>query len=99
VGGADVKCDVLFASRGWQTRAVRNATSVDLGSFVVKVAQPADLFLLKLYAGGPQDLVDAAELLKLQGPAERTRWKAAAGKLRLTAEYNRCLKFLKPSEK
>lgn len=98
VGDAEVKCDILFASREWQTGAVRNATPVDLGGFVVRVAQPADLFLLKLYAGGPQDLIDAAQLLKLQSPAERARWKATAAQLRLTREYNRCLKFLKPSE-
>ena len=78
----------------WQTRAVKNATSVDLSDFVVMVAQPADLFLLKLYAGGPQDLIDAAQLLELQSPVERARWNAAATQLRLTAEYNRCLKFL-----
>jgi hypothetical protein len=98
VAGAEVKCDVLLASRDWQTRAVRNATSVDLGSFVVRVAQPADLFLLKLYAGGPQDLIDAAQLLNLQSSSEQAQWKAAAAQLRLTGEYNRCLKFLKPSE-
>jgi hypothetical protein len=96
--GAGVKCDVLFASRDWQRRSVTNATAVDLGSFVVKVAQPADLFLLKLYAGGPQDLIDATQLLKLQIPTERGRWKAAAAQLRLTAEYNRCLKYLNLSE-
>ena len=98
VAGTEIKCDVLFASREWQTRAVRNATSVDLGSFVVKVAKPADLFLLKLYAGGPQDLIDAAQLLNLQSPSEQARWKAAAAQLRLTGEYNRCLKFFKPGE-
>jgi hypothetical protein len=98
VGGAHVECDLLFASREWQTRAVKNATSVDLGSFVVRIAEAADLFLLKLYAGGPQDLIDAAQLLRLQSPAERTGWKAAAGKRRLAAEYNRCLKFFKASE-
>jgi hypothetical protein len=97
VAGSAVKCDVLFASREWQTRAVRDASAVDLGSFVVRVAQPADLFLFKLYAGGPQDLIDAAQLLKLQSTSERDRWKAKAGKLRLTAEYNRCLRFLKAS--
>ena len=94
--GAEVKCDVLFVSRPWQTQAVRNATAVDLGSFAVKIAQPADLFLLKLHAGGPQDLIDAAQLLKLQGPKERTRWKAAATQLRMAAEFKRCLRFLKP---
>jgi hypothetical protein len=98
MGDAEVKCDIIFASREWQTRAVTNATPVDLGSFTVRIAQPADLFLLKLYAGGPQDLIDAAQLLKLQSPAERTRWKATAGQLRLTLDYNRCLKFLKPRE-
>ncbi len=97
VDDAEVNCDLLFASREWQTRAVRNATPIDLGSFVVRVAQPADLFLLKLYAGGPQDLIDAAELLKLQSISERARWKVAAAQLRLTGEYNRCLRFLKPT--
>ena len=99
VAGAEVSCDLLFASRAWQTRAVTNATSIDLGSFAVRVAKPADLFLLKLYAGGPQDLMDAAQLLKLRNPAERARWKAAAAQLRLTREYNRCLKFFEPGEK
>jgi hypothetical protein len=98
VAGTEIKCDVLFASRGWQTRAVKNATAVELSNFVVRVAQPADLFLLKLYAGGPQDLIDAAQLLKLQSSAERARWKAAAAQLRLTAEYNRCLEFFEPNE-
>jgi hypothetical protein len=98
VAGAEVKCDVLLASRDWQTRAVKNGTSIDLGRFVVRVAQPADLFLLKLYAGGPQDLIDAAQLFNLQSSTEQARWKAAAAQLRLTGEYNRCLKFLKPAE-
>ena len=98
VAGAEVSCDLLFASRAWQTRAVRNAVSIDLGNHVVRVAQPADLFLLKLYAGGPQDLMDAAELLKTQSPSERSRWKAEAAKLRLKRDYDRCLRFLNPSQ-
>jgi hypothetical protein len=98
VTAGEVSCDLIFASREWQTRAVTNAEPVDLGKFVVRVAQPADLFLLKLYAGGPQDLIDAVELLKLQSPSERARWKTAAARLRLTGEYNRCLKFLKPNQ-
>jgi hypothetical protein len=98
VADGKVNCDVLFASRVWQTRAVKNASEVDLGGYVVRVAQSADLFLLKLYAGGPQDLIDAAQLLKLQSPPERVRWKASAARLRLTAEYNRCLRFANSSE-
>jgi hypothetical protein len=97
--GAEIKCDVIFASRPWQIRAVSNATSIDLGTFAVRVAQPADLFLLKLYAGGPQDLIDAAQLLKMQSASEQSRWKAAAAQLRLTVEYNRCVKFLGPHKK
>jgi hypothetical protein len=97
VAGAEVSCDLLFASRAWQMRAVENAASIDLGSFSVRVAQSADLFLLKLFAGGPQDLVDAAQLLKMQGPSEQARWKAAATRLRMKGDYERCLRFLKPS--
>jgi hypothetical protein len=98
LAGAEVSCDLIFASREWQRQTVTNATTVDLDSFAVRVAQSADLFLLKLYAGGPQDLIDAAELLKLQSPSVRARWKASAARLRLTGDYNRCLKHLKPSQ-
>ena len=94
LSGREVKCDILLASRAWQNRAISNATPIDLGTFVVNVAQPADLFLLKLYAGGPQDLLDAAQLFELQSSRDRAGWKARAAKLRLTAAYNRCLKFL-----
>lgn len=97
VDGAEVSCDLLFASRAWQTRVAKNAAAIDLGNLVVRVAQPADPFLLKLYAGGPQDLMDAAELLKTQSPSERSRWKAEAAKLRLKRDYDRCLRFLNPN--
>ena len=90
-----VTCDLIVPSFAWQAEAIRNAVSVDLEGLVVRVAAAPDLFLLKLYAGGPQDLLDAAHLLRQQGPAERRSWKTAAEKLKLGSEYARCLKFLK----
>ncbi len=95
VADAEVTCDLLFATPGLQTRTVDNAMPVGVGGFVVKVAMPLDLFLLKLSAGGPQDLIDAAQLLKLQGRSERARWKSAAMRARLAEEYNRCRKLFK----
>ncbi|HEV2178413.1 MAG TPA: hypothetical protein VGW33_14600 [Terriglobia bacterium] len=96
--GATIQCDILFSSRAWQAEAVRRATSLELEGFAVKVVQSEDLFLLKLHSGGPQDLLDAAELFRLQTPAVRTGWKGAASKHRLSGAYKRCLKFLKDTE-
>lgn len=53
-----------------------------------------DLFLLKLFAGRPLDLVDAANLLPRQAAEERSAWKEAAIKLRLGKEYERWLQFV-----
>jgi hypothetical protein len=95
VGLETVACDLIFPSFRWQAEAVRNAESVDLQGVVVRVVGARDLFLLKLYAGGPLDLLDAANLLRRQAPQERGAWKEAAAKLRLGKEYQRCLQFMK----
>jgi hypothetical protein len=93
-----VQCDILFPSRGWQAVAVRNATTVSLGGFDVPVVQGPDLFLLKLYAGGPQDLMDAAQLLKLQSEDEQRTWEKRAAKIGRSRAFARCLKFLPDHE-
>jgi hypothetical protein len=90
-----ITCDLIFATRGWQVAAVRNAIFIEMEGLTVRVVQARDLFLLKLGAGGPQDLLDAADLLRMQSPDKRAAWEKAAGRLRLADEYKRCLKFMK----
>lgn len=55
--------DVLVGRFVWQRDIVERATRVTLQDFELPVATAADLVLLKLFAGGPQDLVDARRLL------------------------------------
>ncbi len=89
----NVTCDLILPSSGWQFEAIRKSELVNLQSLSLRVVRPEDLFLLKLFAGGPQDLLDAADLLNQQAPRERHAWRAKAARVRLTAEYERCLKF------
>jgi hypothetical protein len=58
----DRPVDVIVGRHAWQARAVSRATGMSEGPSVVS---PADLILLKLYAGGAQDLWDIRELLAL----------------------------------
>lgn len=53
--------DVILGKQAWQQRAVERAEQVAGGPPVVLAR---DLVLLKLYAGGPQDLWDVRELLR-----------------------------------
>lgn len=53
--------DVILGKQAWQQRAVARAEQVAGGPPVVLAR---DLVLLKLYAGGPQDLWDVRELLR-----------------------------------
>jgi hypothetical protein len=55
--------DVVVGRSGWQAGVVERARPATVDEVVVPVAQPADLVLLKLFAGGPQDLWDIAQLL------------------------------------
>ena len=54
--------DIIMGKYSWQTRVVDRADRMPSGPPVVRAA---DLILLKLYAGGTQDLWDVRELLRL----------------------------------
>jgi hypothetical protein len=59
--------DLIVGRHHWQSRAVDRATPMDEGPPVVT---PRDLVLLKLYAGGTQDLWDVRALLALPGATQ-----------------------------
>ena len=69
-----------------------------MGGFILPVVQADDLFLLKLYAGGPQGLLDAAQPLKLQAAEEQKAWKEHAAKIRRSKMFAKCLNFLPPRD-
>jgi hypothetical protein len=55
--------DVVVGRWAWQTEAVERASLVVAGGLQLPVVVPADLILLKLYAGGSQDKWDVEQLL------------------------------------
>jgi len=55
--------DVVVGRYRWQEEIIRVAEVTSIGEFAVKVARPSGLVLLKLYAGGPQDMWDIHALL------------------------------------
>lgn len=62
--------DVILGKLAWQQRAVERAEIITGGPPVVLAR---DLVLLKLYAGGPQDLWDIRELLRQPGRSQLER--------------------------
>lgn len=65
--GDDRPVDVVVGRAAWQTRAIARART---GIAPAPVVEPRDLVLLKLYAGGPQDLWDVGQLLALPNAPE-----------------------------
>jgi hypothetical protein len=59
---AERPIDVILGKHAWQSRAVARAARPPGGPAIVL---PRDLVLLKLYAGGTQDLWDIRELLRV----------------------------------
>lgn len=55
--------DVVVGRHGWQQDALARAVRTPVGDATVPVVLAADLVLLKLYAGGPQDAWDVDQLL------------------------------------
>ncbi len=58
--------DIILGKHAWQTNVIERAEAVPPGPPVVLAE---DLVLLKLYAGGTQDIWDIRELLQLPGAA------------------------------
>lgn len=59
--------DVIVGRHGWQQRLLDRTTPVTLDDVSVPVLDLSGLILMKLYAGGPQDGWDIAQLIALGG--------------------------------
>lgn len=69
--------DVVVGRAGWQAAIPGRAGPASLGGHVVPVATPADLILLKLYAGSSRDAWDVDQLL--DASADEGALRAAVG--------------------
>ena len=65
--GADMAVDVIVGRHRWQARLVEEASAARGAEGSVSVVSPSGLVLLKLYAGGPQDLWDIVQLRAVHG--------------------------------
>jgi len=59
--------DVIVGRHAWQTAGVDAATPSQVLGVSVRVVDVPSLILLKLYAGGPQDLWDVEQLMAFAG--------------------------------
>ncbi len=59
--------DVVVGRAAWQAELLRRAEPRGVSEVPIPVVTAADLVLLKLFAGGPQDAWDVEQLLSLPG--------------------------------
>lgn len=62
-GSAERAVDLVVGKFSWQKEIIQRAVPSRFAGLEVPVARAADLILLKLYAGGPQDAWDIHQLL------------------------------------
>ena len=62
---ADDQVDVVVGKYKWQRAAIERAEPLDFDGVDLPVVQRPDLVILKLFAGGPQDLWDVHALLAI----------------------------------
>ncbi len=88
-----IGADILWAHKRWQREALLRAVGVEVEGDDIPVLHPEDLILMKLEAGGPQDLLDVQQLLAVE-PAQLnvTRLKEIAARLRLGKVLEKCLR-------
>lgn len=85
--------DVLWAWRPWQQESLKRTSVLRVAGTTVAVLHPEDLILMKLQAGGPQDLLDVESILSSNPPElDRQRLVQTASRLRLKAVLERCIR-------
>jgi hypothetical protein len=77
----------------WNAIIFHDVESLPIVGCTVRVVSWQALILLKLYAGGPQDLLDAQQILAVRQPtqAERRAVATLAGKVGLLAAWQRLI--------
>lgn len=84
--------DVVWVHRQWQRNALQRAVPIRIATTEMPVVHPEDLILLKLAAGGPQDLLDVEGIVSAAPPElDMARLRRRAERLRLSRELNRCM--------
>jgi len=68
-GGSEPAVDVIVGRHSWQSGILERRQTLRLGDLPVPVVDAADLVILKLDAGGPQDRLDIRLLLRGPGGA------------------------------
>jgi len=88
-----ISADILWAHRNWQREALQRAVTIDFDAQSIPVLHPEDLILMKIDAGGPQDLLDVEQLLAtVQNQIDIDRLKSSAAQLRLSAILAKCIR-------
>lgn len=73
--------DVILGRHRWQHEIVVSARLVEHPAGTIRVVAPEGLVLLKLYAGGPQDLWDVEQLRAALGPSLDSAVEAVVDRL------------------
>lgn len=88
--GAEI-ADIIPVFWNWQDEIVAGAEKIELLGITLPVARIEDLIVLKLKAGGPQDMIDTEELLKvakLSGKIDLARLNSLAKRARVLKQLH-----------
>ena len=90
VGSASVPLQLVFLHPAFTEAVFRHVETLSVSGCTVPVVTWSMLVLLKLYAGGPQDLLDARQILNVKQPsmAELQEIAKLAGTLGILEEWS-----------
>lgn len=88
---AGIPLDCIIAARKWEAEAVEHAVRIEFMGKTVRVLAPEYLIAMKLKAGGPQDMIDAARMVE-QSTCNRELLDALAKRLKVTKRLEKLRK-------
>lgn len=77
-----VPVDILVSTRKWENEAISNAVQINFLGATLPVVSAEYLIVMKLKSGGPRDMLDAEELLQIEG-LDKKKIETLAKRLRV----------------
>lgn len=87
-----IDVDIICVSKTWELEAIKTAEPVTVDNHVMPFVDPCHMIILKLKAGGPQDIIDVQNMITYSGDyIDREKLQELADQFKVAKKLHRLL--------
>jgi len=93
-----IEIDIICVSKKWELESMKNTITVDIDNKAIPVVDPYYFAILKLKAGGPQDILDVQNMLKYNDKIDHVKLSEIANTFKVSHKLEQIMTKLQQPE-